>query len=612
MLSHLTIAMALELGTISTGVDGFIRLVRESGRIDITDAAVRLGMSRQVLEEWAQVLEEQGLIRIEYQLTKVYLIWVAATKEEVEAKREAITDKRSATLRQAESQLEEILKIGQQLDEMEDEFTQISEAFEVRMGGIKSRIDALQDIKRQREELRYGIEALQGDYAAKLKTIKDQVFTRDKEISEALRKEEALISKTKQMELRLAEFRTTRDELSSLLGEAKVELGPGLERITKQASSVIKAVDESEMEHLDLARKAKATAVMVKRSKESISALSREIAARSADLDEVARKQEALESRTKELGARLAELRTSRDVAMAAVDKARRELAPGMAQVMRQVEAVSKEFAARDAEYADLAKRMRASSMALKKGRETLTGLEGELEARSLELGMSLKRQEMLTATLKELEPRVGQFHDEGDELRKGMEKARRGLAELAKVSKRAESIAKDVDASEREFGDLARRAHGMERALKKNREYLADFSKEISVRVVELEKMRSTSTADLERISLEIEKEYAQASGYVGNFEQRIEKMRGLDARLRKLSEERKSLVDGMNLIIKDLQSVDFSRAMISTDEMLRRMASAKEKLAQMDERTKKYGERQKETKSALKTIWEVEGKGG
>ena len=604
--------MALELGTISTGVDGFIRLIRESGRVDINDAAVRMGMSRQVLEEWAQVLEEQGLIRIEYQLTKVYLIWIAATKEEVEAKKEAITDRKSATLRQAESQLEEIMKLGIQLDDMEDEFTQVSEAFEVRLGGIKSRIDVLHDMKRQREELRFGLQSLQNDYASKLKGIRDQVASRDKEISEALRKEESLIQKTKQMGIRLAEFRTSRDELSSLVAEAKKELGPGLEKISKQADSVIKAVDASEIDYVDLMKKLKAVSSFAKEGKSDILLLSKELASKSEELEEIKLGQELLEVRVKELGLKLAEMRTSRDLAMGAIEKARKEMAPGLALVTKQAESLSREFNARDGEYEVLVKKLRVTSAALKKGRDVVQELKGELDARSVDLAAAAKRQEAIRARLKELEPKVASFHSSGDELKDSTGKAKRGLADLNKVSKRAESIAKEVDLQEKEYGDMARRAVGIVKALKKNRDYLTEFEGEIDARVAQLEKMRAASSSDLEKISLEIDKEAKEASGYVTLFEERIGNMRSVNSRLEALATERKAITDALDTMIKELKGLDFVKSMISTDEMLRRVAVAKEKLAQFDERASRYGDRQREARSELKKIWETEGKGG
>ena len=66
--------MALDDLLISTGVDNLIRIVKERGRVEIGSAARELRLPARTVEDWAHVLEEEGIITVEYKLTKAYLV----------------------------------------------------------------------------------------------------------------------------------------------------------------------------------------------------------------------------------------------------------------------------------------------------------------------------------------------------------------------------------------------------------------------------------------------------------------------------------------------------------------------------------------------------------
>ncbi len=177
--------MAADLGTISTGVDGFIKLVRDAGRIEMTDAATRMGISRQILEEWAAVLEEQGLVKIDYQFTKVYLVWIAKTKAEVEDTTSRIADIKTAEVRHIESRVEELLELGKSLDEAVNEFKQISDIFEFKMGGVKDRLDKLRELKKSRDEINFRSTEVANKFKRRITDMKDAVDKSSKKAEEA-------------------------------------------------------------------------------------------------------------------------------------------------------------------------------------------------------------------------------------------------------------------------------------------------------------------------------------------------------------------------------------------------------------------------------------------
>jgi tetratricopeptide (TPR) repeat protein len=60
-------------GIMETDVDALLSLLQGRGRISIIDAATELGVTQDVVEEWARYFEEEGLISIDYEFTTPFI-----------------------------------------------------------------------------------------------------------------------------------------------------------------------------------------------------------------------------------------------------------------------------------------------------------------------------------------------------------------------------------------------------------------------------------------------------------------------------------------------------------------------------------------------------------
>ena len=85
--------------TIETGVDKLVHLIEHKKRITVEDAAKSVGVSAIVIEEWADFLEEQGIISIEYKFAKTFLVERKLTKREVEKKTKEFHNTKEAFIR---------------------------------------------------------------------------------------------------------------------------------------------------------------------------------------------------------------------------------------------------------------------------------------------------------------------------------------------------------------------------------------------------------------------------------------------------------------------------------------------------------------------------------
>jgi len=102
---------------ITTGVDALVRLVKERQRVELEDAASVLNIPHDTLEEWARVLEEEGILRIEYRLTKLYLTWVKPSEEEVATEKQSFYEEKKGL----EGEVEQLRqRASQSADGLED------------------------------------------------------------------------------------------------------------------------------------------------------------------------------------------------------------------------------------------------------------------------------------------------------------------------------------------------------------------------------------------------------------------------------------------------------------------------------------------------------------
>lgn len=122
---------------VTTKVDSLVRIVKEKGEIELGIAARLIGVEPDAVEEWAHILEEEGLIKINYHLTKAYISWVTPTAEEVEKEREAI-------VREKDNLVLEIDSLKGQAEPKEKEIESLRSDFTAMYKKLVPEIDALQ------------------------------------------------------------------------------------------------------------------------------------------------------------------------------------------------------------------------------------------------------------------------------------------------------------------------------------------------------------------------------------------------------------------------------------------------------------------------------------
>ncbi len=137
--------------SIETGVDRLVNLINAKSRISLNDAAKELGVSIPVLQEWADFLEDEGLISLEYKLSRTYLCERKLSKTEVEKKAKIYSSKKDAFTRQVEGALQSLQKETLGLDSIKQKFDTLKDAIGTDIDQIREELQELkhyEDLKK--------------------------------------------------------------------------------------------------------------------------------------------------------------------------------------------------------------------------------------------------------------------------------------------------------------------------------------------------------------------------------------------------------------------------------------------------------------------------------
>lgn len=145
--------MGSDNSLLKTGVDKLVDLVARTGKVSFKDAAKELGVGYPVIEEWAEFLEEEGLVSVEYHLTKPYLVERKLSKTEVEKKAKDFSSKKDVFLRKSEGTLTFLENEAAKLKDIKTEFDKLQKELGIDLDSAKEELDQLEGYEKKKQEI---------------------------------------------------------------------------------------------------------------------------------------------------------------------------------------------------------------------------------------------------------------------------------------------------------------------------------------------------------------------------------------------------------------------------------------------------------------------------
>jgi chromosome segregation ATPase len=217
---------------IETGVDKLVQLVQKKKRIALEEAAKELGVSAVIVQEWADFLEEEGTITLEYSLSKVFLTEKKLSKHEIENKAKEYEDKKDAFIRKVEVAIENLEKETKSFEKIKEEFLKLKDGLGGEMDKIQGQLSEIhhfeslrknidEEINKQRTESNTVLADAEKQIESQQKKYDDIIAKIDKEKTD-LKKEAASMQGIEKEEILLKEKLVAMQKIIDMI-EGKIK-----------------------------------------------------------------------------------------------------------------------------------------------------------------------------------------------------------------------------------------------------------------------------------------------------------------------------------------------------------------------------------------------------
>jgi chromosome segregation ATPase len=146
------------MAKIETGVDRLVELINKEKKISIDDAAKQLGISKVVIQEWADFLEEEKIISIEYSFSKTLLVVRTLSKDEIKVKEKEYSTEKDAFARKVENSLKNLETDTSGLEIIKNEFNTLKKSIGSEIEKVKGEVKELEKYEYLKKNLDKDIE----------------------------------------------------------------------------------------------------------------------------------------------------------------------------------------------------------------------------------------------------------------------------------------------------------------------------------------------------------------------------------------------------------------------------------------------------------------------
>ncbi|MEM0154485.1 MAG: hypothetical protein QW814_01470 [Methanothrix sp.] len=143
-----------------TTIDTMLELIRSKGRIDLNSIASTLGIAPSVVEGWAKVLESGNLIKISYEVGKMFLSPMDVSKEEMQALETKTEQQKFIMSEEIEADLISTDKLAQSLKEIESNISSFEQRLQKESPEAHKKIEELSKMYAQMRSYQSNIDAI--------------------------------------------------------------------------------------------------------------------------------------------------------------------------------------------------------------------------------------------------------------------------------------------------------------------------------------------------------------------------------------------------------------------------------------------------------------------
>jgi chromosome segregation ATPase len=250
--------------SIETGVDKLLDLVEQKKRLSIGEAANYLGVSIPILQEWADFLEDEGLITIEYKLSKTYLCERKLNKKEVEKKVKEYSSKKDAFTRKVEMAITSMQDESAGFEKLKDEVKKLNDAIGTDIEQVREQLQELKHYEELKKNIDKDIIQQKLEYQQMLENVHRQISAQRKKYESFIEEIETEKGKIEEAKVELSYLENREENIRKRVDALNQVVKSVSEKILDQKNSIkasitkINAVlEDTEKLHKDMTDKMK-------------------------------------------------------------------------------------------------------------------------------------------------------------------------------------------------------------------------------------------------------------------------------------------------------------------------------------------------------------------
>jgi len=220
------------MAKIETGVDKLVQLVADRKKVSVDEATKELGVSKTVVQEWAEFLEEEGLISLEYSLSKTYLVEKKLTKPEVKKKEKEYSQKKEAFVRKVDTALKTLEKDTSGFEEIKKAYDSLKDDIGDEIDQVKEELDELRHYESLKQSIDQDIIQQKIDYQKMVDDVHRKLYAEEKRYERVLaeiKNETARVGKErdglKTLEEKESSLKQRLSALKEVIGAIDSEIG---------------------------------------------------------------------------------------------------------------------------------------------------------------------------------------------------------------------------------------------------------------------------------------------------------------------------------------------------------------------------------------------------
>lgn len=212
---------------IETGIDKLVGLIKKHGKVSLKSAAKELGVSKPVALEWAELLEEENIISIEYGLLDSTLVLKKIGPKEVESKKKQFLAQKDVFVNRIDNAISTLDSEHNGLKKLQKEFEQIKKEISNDLGAVKDKVKKLDNYHKLKHDIDKEMISQKSDF-------ENYIGEMNKKIDDENNKYAEIIKMINKKESEIEKEKKETEDIEILEESLKTKL-----------NSIIKAVDES-------------------------------------------------------------------------------------------------------------------------------------------------------------------------------------------------------------------------------------------------------------------------------------------------------------------------------------------------------------------------------